>query len=519
MSFWENLQAASDMAGALPWVVLGFIAVAFILIIFVPAERARIRMSVLLFGLSLAGLIAVALLLSYGVAPNNIVYRTGRWVFLLIESVAIINLASVFAFDVALNAIHLRPPRIMRDLLLASAYIIVAFLLLSRSGFDLTGIVATSAVITAIIGFSLADTLGNVMGGMALQMEHTINVGDWVRIDQTEGRVKEIRWRQTSIETRDWDTVVFPNSMLMKGRVTLLGHRTGEPRQHRQWVYFNVDFRYSPSDVIEAVEAALCAEPIPGVAKRPAPHCLTFSFQESYATYAARYWLTDLAATDPTDSLVRARIYSALRRAGIPLSIPAHSIFVTEETEKRRERKRGQEIDRRVEALKRIELFNKLTDEERRELAGRLKVAPFVRGEALTRQGAEAHWLYIVIEGDAEVQVAVNGKSEKVANLGKGDFFGEMAMMTGEPRRATVIAQTDVLCYRLDKDSFQEIIKRRPEIAESISHVLARRDVELEAIREELNEETIRQRMDKAQNALLSRIREFFRLGGDGQNN
>jgi len=368
MSFWENLQVAADLAGRYHWIALGFIVLALILFIYVPAERPRIKTSVVLFGFSFAGLLAIATLLSSAVAPDSIVYRSLRWVTLLAESIAIINLLSVFVFDVALNAVHIRPPRILRDLLLASAYMVIAFLLLSRSGFDLTGIVATSAVITAVIGFSLADTLGNIMGGMALQMEHTINVGDWVRIDQVEGRVKEIRWRQTSIETRDWDTVVFPNSFLMRGRVTLLGHRTGEPRQHRQWVYFNVDFRYPPTDVIRIVDTALCAEPIKNVAQRPAPHCLVIDFKDSYSAYAVRYWLTDMAQTDPTDSLVRSRIYSALRRAGIPLSIPARSIFVTEETEKRRERKRGEEINRRIDALKRVELFSELTDEERRDI-------------------------------------------------------------------------------------------------------------------------------------------------------
>ncbi len=517
MNFWENLKAASDAAGAFHWLALGFILAALVLFVYVPAERGRIRTSVVLFGFSFAGLLAIALVLSSGVTQESIVYRSARWVSLLAESIAIINLVSVVVFDVALSAIHIRPPRILRDLLIASAYIVIAFILLSRSGFDLTGIVATSAVITAVIGFSLADTLGNIMGGMALQMEHTINVGDWVRIDQVEGRVKEIRWRQTSIETRDWDTVVFPNSFLMKGRVSLVGHRTGEPRQHRQWVYFNVDFRYAPTDVIRIVELALCAEAIPNVAQEPAPHCIVVDFKDSYSSFAVRYWLTDMALPDPTDSLVRSRIYSALLRADIRLSIPAQSVFVTEETEKRRERKRGEKIGQRVEALKRVELFSKLTPEERRDLAARLRVAPFVRGEALTKQGAEAHWLYIIIEGKAEVQVAVDGKSEKVASIGEGDFFGEMAMMTGEPRRATVSALTDMLCYRLDKDAFQEIIKRRPEIAEDISHVLARRRVELEAVREELSEEAKRLRMAHAQTDLLDRIRNFFRLGGNDE--
>jgi CRP-like cAMP-binding protein len=261
----------------------------------------------------------------------------------------------------------------------------------------------------------------------------------------------------------------------------------------------------------------LCAEPIQNVAQQPAPHCLVVDFKDSYASYAVRYWLTDMAVPDPTDSLVRSRIYSALRRADIRLSIPAQWVLVTEETDKRRERKQGEKIGQRVEALKRVELFSKLTPEELGELAARLKVAPFVRGEALTKQGAEAHWLYIIIEGKADVQVAVDGKSEKVASIGEGDFFGEMGMMTGAPRSASVFAQTDVLCYRLDKGALQEVISRRPEIAEDISHVLARRRVELEQVREELSEEAMRLLKDKTQTALLDRIREFFRLGDNDE--
>jgi len=436
-----------------------------------------------------------------------------RWASLFILCVAVINLASVVVFDLLLGAVGLKPPRIMRDLLIAFSYIIIAITLLSRGGVDLTGIVATSAVITAVVGFSLQDTLGNVMGGMALQMERSISVGDWIRVDQQEGRVVEIRWRQTSIETRNWDTVVIPNSVLMKGQVLLLGRRTGAPRQHRQWVYFNIDFRFAPTDVIATVETALRAEPIENVASEPAPHCLAIDFKDSYITYAARYWLTDLALTDPTDSVVRQRVYFALRRAGIQLSIPAQTLFITEDDERRRERKHVEEIEQRVKALSRVELFHTLTDEERRALAERMTVAPFVKGEAMTRQGAEAHWLYIMTEGDAEVRIAVDGNlNKKVADLHAGDFFGEMGLMTGERRFATVIALTDAECYRLDKQSFQDILQRRPELAEDISHILARRRVELDAVREGLNEEAKRKRMSHTQGDLLRRIRDFFTL-------
>jgi small-conductance mechanosensitive channel/CRP-like cAMP-binding protein len=513
MGFWEIMQKTSGMGGAYSWVVVGVIIAGFILFVFVPAERARIRAAMLLFVFSFACLFVASLIVAFGISEDSFRFRTLKWVGLSVECIAIINLTGVLLFGILFPSIRIRSARIVRDLLIALAYIVVGITLLSKSGVDLAGVVATSAVITAVIGFSLQDTLGNIMGGLALQMERTISVGDWIRIDQQEGMVKEIRWRQTSIETRNWDTIVIPNSFLMKTQVMLLGRRTGQPRQHRQWVYFNVDFRYAPTDVIPVVETALRAEPIPNVASEPLAHCLVIDFKDSYATYAARYWLTDLALTDPTDSIVRTRLYSALRRADIPLSIPAQSVFVTEDTEKRRERKRHQEIERRIEAVQCVEMFQSLTDDEREELALHLKNAPFVRGEAMTRQGAEAHWLYLIIDGEADVLVAIDGHSEKLATLHGGDYFGEMGLMTGEPRTATIIARTNVQCYRLDKEEFQAILHRRPEIAEHISHTLARRRVELDAMREELNEEAMRQRMLNAQTDFLDRIRTFFRLG------
>lgn len=513
MNFWQQIQNAAEMGRTLPWVILIFILASAILFVVKPSERIRLRTSLLLFALSLVGLLVAATLLSYGIAPTSSAHKWVRWSWRLFLSIAVVNVAAVFVFEVFLETLRLKPPRIMRDVLLALAYIVVAITVLSK-GADLSGIVATSAVLTAVIGLSFQDTLGNMMGGMALQMERAFGVGDWIRVDGQEGIIREIRWRHTAIETRNWDTIVIPNSALMKSPVIVLGRRTGQPRQHRQWVYFNVDFRYPPADVIDIVETALRAEPIPNIAADPQPNCVVMDFKESYCSYAVRYWLTDLAVDDPTNSVVRTRIYFALQRANIPLSIPAHSLFVTEDDESRRERKMEEEIEKRSETLKQVELFRILTDEERQALARRLRVAPFGRGEALTRQGAQAHWLYILTRGNAEVRVSLDGNlTERVATLQPGDFFGEMGMMTGEPRSATVLALSDVECYRVDKEAFHDILRSRPEMAEDISSVLARRRVELDAAREGLNEEARLARMKQHQGDLLRRIRGFFRLG------
>ena len=512
MNLWHQIQAAADMGTTLPWILVVFVVAALVLLIIKPAERLRIRTALLLFGVSLVGLLVAATLLSNGVATTKSAYKWTTWLWRILMGFAFVNVAGVLVFEVLLDGARLKPPRILRDLLLALTYIVVLITIVSRDT-DLTGIVATSAVLTAVIGLSFQDTLGNMMGGMALQMERAFGVGDWIKVDAQEGVVKEIRWRHTSIETRNWDTIVIPNSALMKSHVTVLGRRAGQPRQHRQWVYFNVDFRYSPTQVIDTVETALRAEPISFVAGQPPPNCVLMDFKESYCSYAVRYWLTDLAVDDPTNSVVRTRIYFALNRANIQLSIPAHSLFLTEEDQSRAARKRDEEIDTRAAALKQVELFHSLTDDERRALAARLRIAPFVHGEAMTRQGAEAHWLYLITRGDAEVRVSIDGRvSETIASLHAGDFFGEMGMMTGAPRSATVIALSDVECYRVDKDAFHDILRSRPQIAEDISEVLARRRAELDAAREDLNEEAKRARMRDHQGDLLLRIRNFFAL-------
>ena len=496
-------------------VSLGFFIISIFLLRVVAREREHVRNSVGLFCFALIVLVAarVAGAISL-VTLRNVLHSAG----LMLGGIAISNVIGVLVFECVLGAAHIRAPRILRDLTVAVGYIGVALWLMSRAGVTLSGIITTSAVLTAVLGFSLQDTLGNIMGGLALQLEKTISTGDWVRIGQTEGRVKEIRWRHTSIETRNWDTVIIPNSVLMKGEVMVLGRHTGQPVLHRMWVYFHVDYRYSPTQVIDAVEKALRDEPIDGVAADPPANCITWEYKESYMTYAVRYWLNDLVIDDPTNSRVRVRVYFALKRAGIPLSIPAQTLFVTAETSEREEEHFERERQRRFRALRGVELFHSMNDDELRTLATRLTVAPFTKGEAMTRQGAEAHYLYVITQGSAEVVItAPDGTRKTVSQLSAGDFFGEVGMMTGARRAATVIALEDTVCYRLDKESFNDILKRRPEIAEHISHVIARRAVELETVRDDLDAEARERRMAPAQQDIFDRIVNLFGLGETGK--
>jgi small-conductance mechanosensitive channel/CRP-like cAMP-binding protein len=520
MDYWRQLQTAAGMGGEYHWVLLGVVLVAFLLAQIVPSARARMRGSVVMALLSLLGLLFCALMLERGMSTRggidarggNVAYRWIHFTSQMLLAIAIINMIGVFVFRVLLAQLRLEPPPILRDAVVGAAYIAIAFALLSWHNVNLSGIVATSAVVTAVIGFSLQDTLGNIMGGIALQMERSVAVGDWIHVNDVEGVVREIRWRQTSIETRNRDTVVIPNSQLMKTQVTVLGRRIGKPKAHRILIRFNVDFRTTPTRVIEIVQTALRSEPIPNVANDPLPDCILSSFEDSYAGYTARYWLTDFMPDEYTNSDVRIRIFFALQRAGVHLSIPAESVFLTMVGRARKARKAELEVRRRTAALRNASIFQPLTDEEQRELADRLKLARFARGEVLTRQGNEAHHLYIIASGEAEMCITAGGETRRVETLRAGDCFGEMGLMLGEPRHATVTALEEVTCYRLDKEDFLKTLQYRPEIADGMSRLLTDRKLKLDAIREGLTQSAVHDRAATTQQALLNRIRTFFTL-------
>jgi CRP-like cAMP-binding protein len=164
--------------------------------------------------------------------------------------------------------------------------------------------------------------------------------------------------------------------------------------------------------------------------------------------------------------------------------------------------------------MKHVPLFEPLTHEELSEVAGHLAVAPFRKGEVIVRQGQEADDLYIVREGEVAVRVDhINGgATRQIATLHPGDVFGEMGLMTGAPRTATVTALHDVVCYRLNKAGFSDILQRRPAIAEAIADLMSRRKLELAAAHEGISADALRNRVTPDSEDLLQRIRKFFNL-------
>jgi CRP-like cAMP-binding protein len=197
-------------------------------------------------------------------------------------------------------------------------------------------------------------------------------------------------------------------------------------------------------------------------------------------------------------------------------------VFVSQDDHEHEERKVARELARRAASLGAIPLFAGLSAEERTALARAMRAAPFGRGEIITRQGAIAHWLYVITRGEVEVRVhpeggPVDGPDGKlVRRLAAPEVFGEMGVMTGEPRAASVIAATEVECYRLERQAFRELLEGRPDLAEAISKVMAARRAELDAVRDDLSAEQRNRRVAQEEVRILSKVQRFFGLNEEG---
>lgn len=508
MDFWYTLLDQLWSART-PFVVIAYF-VAQAIVSRTRVERYHMRAAGTLIVLHLIAVAIAAAQATLGY--THAIAETIGFAFMLL---GVVTMTTTLVFRALLPKLGLALPRILVDLIMGVGVVIVFIAVGKRAGFSVAGLITTSAVLTAVIGFSLQDTLGNVMGGLSVQLDKSLKVGDWVSLGpgQPTGRVSEIRWRYTALETRDWDTVIVPNGLLVKSQIKILGRRQGAPVQTRRTVDFFVDFRTPPTEVIATVESALRKDPVARMATEPPPHVLFMGIRDSYAHYVARYWLTDLAVDDPPDSATRTRIWYALRRASIPLAIPASTIFLTPDTPERVQRKSAEELARREQALGTVDLFRALAPEARRRIAEQLVVAPFAAGEAICREGDHDDGLYMIVEGDAVVRIGTGGEAREVARLTAGQFFGEMSLMTGEARTATVVAATDLLCYRIDKPAFQTVVSDSPAIVDDIAEVLAQRRMALSAARDE-RDEVRRTRHETAKQDLLGRIRGFFRIPG-----
>jgi small-conductance mechanosensitive channel/CRP-like cAMP-binding protein len=398
------------------------------------------------------------------------------------------------------------PPRIVRDLAQALVYAVILLVALRASGVDPASLLTTSALLTAVLALSLQETLGNMFAGLAIQMQRPFDVGDWIQFDadlKHIGRVLEINWRATKILTLDEVEITIPNSTLAKAALT---NFTKPAAYSRRSLYAYARPEVPPHLVHEAILAALPGSF--GVLPEPTPSVVTNQFVDGNVEYWVRFFTDQFHQRDRVDGAARDRIWYAFDRAGFAIASPARVLHMQEMSTAAKAREEEARAQRRA-ALRGVDFLRDLTEAQLDALAARTVRRMYTTGETIVRQGDAGAEMFVVEAGEVVVLVEKPVEGE-VARLGAGKFFGEMSLMAGEPRNATVRAAGPCALLVIDHAAFRTLLESAFGLAEQVSRVIAERQAALDA---QASAAPVSARsVAERSSLLLDRIRRFFSL-------
>jgi CRP-like cAMP-binding protein len=387
-------------------------------------------------------------------------------------------------------------------------YIVLIVIIIGQHGVDVTSIITTSAVLTAVIGFALQDLLSNIISGLAIEIERPFKVGDYVKFNDQEGRVMEINWRSTKVLTLHHDIVIIPNNVATKSPIINFSAPTNI---HRRNLKIGLRYEAAPNRVRESLLQAVRG--VEGVLTDPHPYVQLAEYADFSINYTVYYFISDMPNREKIKNRVMTRIWYQLRRDGLSIPFPIRDINMRQITDDDEEKENRRRIEENVALLRNVPFLDPLSAEELDTLARRLRTEFYAEGEAIIRQGQPGSSFYIITDGEVEVRVREreDGPERLVTTLQTDNFFGEMSLMTGEHRSATVRAKRDSELCVIDKSAFGDIIKSNEALVEAISHRLLARQEELRQAREASEAEAEAVKPD-AQRTLMFRIKRFFQM-------
>jgi small-conductance mechanosensitive channel/CRP-like cAMP-binding protein len=401
-------------------------------------------------------------------------------------------------------------PQLVRDV--AGWILLVAVVLVAGReffGWDVSKLALQSAVVSAVLGFALQDVLKNVFAGMALQTELPFDTGDWLEVDGEPRQVIGMTWRSTHLRNTLGVDFREPNANLVSARVKNLGSGV-EPIAIPMRV--QVAYGSPPRLVKDSLEKAVRATP--GVVEAPAASAFLVGFADSGVEYEVRAWTREVHAITRLRDHVLSRIWYQLHRDGWKIPYPVRTVEV-EPAAKIAADKAAWRARRAEELLARIDLFAALSEETRRRVAAGARLQYFDAGERLVSEGETGDSLFILARGAVIISKSgrdIGTTSVALAVLREGEFFGEMSLLTGAPRSASVTSEGPCEVFVLDRQALAPILEADPQIAEVLSKRLAER-LAATAARFEDREEEIKRSREADQNTILRRIRSFFGLG------
>jgi small-conductance mechanosensitive channel len=405
---------------------------------------------------------------------------------------ALINLVVVALLNpLRVDRVPDRFPSIVQD-----AFVIGTLMLVATFAFG-PAILATSAIGAVVLGFALQDTLGNAFAGLAIQSEKPFNIGHWITVGEHEGRVAEVTWRATKLRTKAGNFVVVPNSEIGKAAIT---NYSQPAAPMRLFIEVGVSYDAQPNRVKSVILEALghCAL----VLTAPTPDVLIHDFADSSVLYRVRFWIEDFERDSVAADQVRSAVYYAFRRSGIEIPFPIQTEIQKEWVPP----DEGARVAERLAVLGRLELFTPLDEEQRKAVAAATRIVRFGTGEAIVREGDPGDSMYIVVSGCAAV---VTGPDRReLARIQEGDYFGEMSLLTGERRSATVVAHGDADLLEITAPVFRNLADVSPQTVERVGIAAAARRTELEGVRAAAPGAAVAE----APGTFLTRMRKFLRI-------
>lgn len=390
-------------------------------------------------------------------------------------------------------------PTLVRNIFSIIAFTALFLLIFSSifEGVNLGALFTTSAIFGVILGLALQDTLGNFFAGISLQADRPFQIGDVITVgaQRHSGVVEEITWRAVKIRTFSNHVVLISNSTAAREPIEVCPRDNLNARH----VFFNTLYTDSPAKTIHVVREAV--READNVSERITPVVRIRNLGESGVDYEVKYWLTDYAKYNDTDALVRQRIWYAFRRAGLSFAFPTRTLFVERTTKAPTPAGDGSDI---IERLSAVDIFAPLSAEETAMLARAAVSHVFAPSETVIRAGDAGSSMFVVHNGRVSVQLNENGVSRSVATLNEGDFFGEMALFTGEPRAANIVALEETEVLEIGHDAMKKVFDTNPDLVESLSFIIAERRKGLVA------QAATRDPIEDESAGILSSIKRFF---------
>ena len=454
--------------------------------------KRKLKLSIFLLGAYVALHVVFAIRPELGgVAPTDAASPIRSFERLVLTA-AIINLVVLSLINpLRTDRVRERFPAIVQDAIVIGLLLVVATFAFKEQ------LLTTSAVGAVVVGFALQDTLGNAFAGLAIQSERPFNVGHWIRVGEFEGRVSEITWRATRLRTKSGNFIIVPNNIVAKEAITNYSEPAVPTRLELE---VGVSYSASPGVVKQAIQEAMAQSRY--VLTSPAPDALLVGFDASAMNYRARFWVDDYEVDERARDDVRVKIYYAFGRHDIEIPYPIQVEYSREWPTP----DAGAVEAARKRVIEGVDLFSKLSDQQRSEMARGTVSRTYGDGEAIVRQGQVGDSMYVVRSGS--VAVVLEPDRREVATIPAGGYFGEMSLLTGEPRSATVVARGEVVVLEVSAELFRRLGVHSPNAIEQVGLSAIIRRVELDRARSAERDSTV----TETPATFLARMKRFLRM-------